>query len=145
MSEERTTKLLHELEDLIGLLAQQTDSRATNLQAKWEEKWDKLENSVDSIADEVYKLKKKKWDWFKFIVIGILLIVGITAFETWRDGMYKLSSFDSEVKALNSKFDALKERIVFRGDLIDKIRELEKSRTKEIKELIEEYHKKKPK
>jgi hypothetical protein len=135
MGDDKTARLIEELDELVGLLAQQSDSRATNLDVKWQEKLDRVE-------EEVEELKNKKWDWFQGVVLALVLAIGVVAFETWRDGTERISVLEATNKELFVRVESLSERAVLKYALIDALRLRDKERRQEIKELIKEFHEK---
>jgi hypothetical protein len=117
MIKDKQTLLLNELEEIISQLAQQTDSKTTNLQVYIEEQHRALEDK-----------DRRRWIWFVTIATTVLLAIGILIFEMWERQYDRITVLGREVTASAQQITYLKDQMLRRYELRDKISEIEKQR-----------------
>jgi hypothetical protein len=134
---ETQAHLLNELEELVSLLAQQTDSKTTNLRVHIEEQ----KKRVDEEA-------KRRWRWFLVITSSVLLVVVIAVFEMWERQYDRINTVEKQVIKVDTDLNMFKERVVKKSELIDKLddfrqkRDMERDkRDKELEVLIRQTEK----
>jgi hypothetical protein len=127
-NQDRHVQLLDELEDIVSLLAQQTDSKTTNLQVHIEQQRKQLEEQ-DS----------RRWKWFVIIASSILLAIGIITFEMWERQYDRINSVEKQVVKMDTSIDVLKENSLkkyeFREQLEDYKKKAAEDREKKDKEM----------
>lgn len=117
MIKDKQDLLLSELEELIAQLAQQTDSKTTNLQVYVEEQ-----------RKEVDAKDRKRWAWFLTIVTSVILAIGVLTFEMWERQYDRISNLGREVTKNVQSIDYLKDQMLRRYELREKLDELSKQR-----------------
>jgi hypothetical protein len=115
-NQDREIQLLDELEDIVSLLAQQTDSKTTNLQVGIEQQ-KKLLDEQD----------KRRWRWFVIVTTSVLIALGVLSFEVWERQYDRINSVEKQVIKIDSSIGTLK------GGLLKKY---------EFREELEEHRKK---
>jgi hypothetical protein len=129
-AEERQERLLKELEELISQLAQQTDSKTTNLQVNMED--------FDKLADT---REKKRWRWFIIATTSILIPVLVLGFETWERHYDRLSLVEKQTLRIESQLGLLKDQLINKHEDKEQLDELKKKsdleRDKTDKDLLD--------
>jgi hypothetical protein len=129
-AEERQERLLKELEELISQLAQQTDSKTTNLQVNMED--------FDKFADT---REKKRWRWFIIATTSILIPVLVLGFETWERHYDRLSLVEKQTLRIESQLGLLKDQLINKHEDKEQLDELKKKsdleRDKTDKDLLD--------
>jgi len=96
----RQAELLGELEEIVSQLAQQTDSKTTNLQVYIEEQ--------KKLLDE---RDHRRWMWFLGISVSILLTLGVLSIEMWERQYDRIACIDKAFVKIDSSLDNLKAQI----------------------------------
>jgi cell division protein FtsB len=126
--QDRQVQLLDELEDIVSLLAQQTDSKTTNLQVHIEQQ-KKLLDEQD----------KRRWRWFAVLTTSVLLAIGVLTFEMWERQYDRINSVEKQIVKTDTSVEALKDNIMkkyeFREQLEDHRKKAEEDRDKKDKDL----------
>jgi hypothetical protein len=117
MIKDKQDLLLSELEELLAQLAQQTDSKTTNLQVDIEEQ----RKAVDD-------RDRRRWAWFLAIATSVLLAIGILTFEMWERQYDRITALGREVTVNAQTVNNLKDQMLKRYELRDRIAEVEKQR-----------------
>lgn len=125
---DRHEQLLDELEDIVSLLAQQTDSKTTNLQVHIEDQRKQLEDQ-----------DRRRWTWFVIIVSSVLLVIGILTFEMWERQYDRINSVEKQIVKTDTSVESMKDSILkkyeFREQLEEHRKKAEEDRDKKDKEL----------
>lgn len=138
MSEERLQELLQEVEELIGLVAQQTDSRSTNLQVN-------IEDAQKQLTEVI---KKRLWAFmvaFVGVVFTVALTFSVLGFEVWERFYDRVSAVEAAVCLIKSTQDEIKQSTITKPELETELykihRERDKERAAALAKILEEVRK----
>ena len=128
---ERQEQLLEELEEIVSQLAQQTDSKTTNLRVFMEEQ--------DKKADA---REKKRWAWFLTIVTSILLGLLVLGFETWERQYDRVNEMQKALIKIEQRQGFIQDQMLkkyeFKERLADLHRLRDQDREKALDRIVEE-------
>lgn len=120
-----TDEDLHgDVEELISILAQQADSRSTNLQVY-----------IEELNQNLAAQEKKRWQWFYGVVTSVLLVLVIFGFEVWERQYDRVSVLCTQVTRIEERVEFIRSNSVGRVEFSEMRRRLDKELEKLSQEI----------
>jgi len=129
--DEIQNKLLLEIEELMSLLAQQTDKRSTNLQLQ-----------IEGCKDEVDRQVKKKWHWFLGIVGTVVVSFGVLAIEMWERYYDRVSNVEKSISIIEKRQERILDKMITYSELRSESVQVRREMEKHVKEEIDKVENK---
>lgn len=109
---DRYEKVIEELEEIVSQLAQQTDSRATNLQV-----------SIEQQQKFIEERDRKRWTWFLVIFTSVFLALAILNIEMWERQNDRINAVQYHATKIETSLEFLKDQIVKKYEFIQQLNE----------------------
>lgn len=133
-AKEKRQQIVDDLEDLISQLAQQSDSRATNLQVMIEEQGKQIEASAE-------KREKRRWAWFSSVILGLIIALTIAGVEAWERNYAKIAEIQADMARIEQRQKFIKEQTLQKYEFQSMLLELHRARDEARREILDQLEK----
>lgn len=134
MPEKKLQELNENFENLLSILAQQTDARSTNLQVQ-----------LEGIKEDLEKQLRSKWNWLIGIVISIAIAFLVLGFEMWERNYDRVARLQECINLVQKQQERILVNRVshseLKAEIADMLKKIDDEREKDLDKLKNQVEK----